>query len=78
MDYGQIRDLTGADQRAQPPRLPGSQIVQVVETYRRRFTHLPMFHADDVLPLLHGDDREYAAAEALLNAGRVFYPPGES
>lgn len=54
-------------------------IVGVVEAYTRNFPSvgLPMFHADDVLPLLEGADREFAAAVALLDAGRVFFsvPP---
>jgi hypothetical protein len=64
------------DQRAQPPRLPGELIVRLVEAYGRRNQRLPMLHADDVLPLLHGGDREFAAASALLEAERVFYPEG--
>ncbi|MEU1550258.1 hypothetical protein [Nocardia sp. NPDC005745] len=61
-----------------PPRLPGEFVVRLVEAYQRHYQHLPLLHADDVLPLLRGDDREYAAAEALLNADRVYYPEGPS
>lgn len=61
-------------EQATPPRLPGQLIVQLVGAYQRNFQHLPMLHAADVLPLLHGDDREFAAASALLDAGRVFHP----
>ncbi|MDE1673772.1 hypothetical protein [Nocardia gipuzkoensis] len=59
-----------------PPRLPGELIVRLVEAYQRHYRHLPLLHADDVLPLLHGGDREYVAAETLLNADRVYYPEG--
>lgn len=64
------------DGRAEPPRLPGELIVRLVEAHFRGSAHLPMCHADDVLPLLRGDDREYRAAAALLEAGKVFYPLG--
>ncbi|WP_433621624.1 hypothetical protein [Nocardia sp. CA-120079] len=62
-----------------PPPNDGHTIVRVVEAFARNWPHLkpPNFRAADVLPLLHGDDREYAAASALLEAGRVWYPDGE-
>ena len=63
-------------QCARPPRLAGDLIVRLVEAHQRGSTHLPFCHIDDVQPLLHGDDREYAAAATLLDAGKVFYPPG--
>jgi hypothetical protein len=50
--------------------------VRLVEAYQRHYKHLPLLHAHDVLPLLSGNDREFAAAEALLNADRVYYPEG--
>ncbi|WP_280413169.1 hypothetical protein [Nocardia asiatica] len=59
-----------------PPRLPGELVVRLVEAYQRNYNHLPLLHADDVLPLLLGGDREFAAAETLLNADRVYYPEG--
>ncbi|MGX1806277.1 hypothetical protein ACWIGI_11225 [Nocardia sp. NPDC055321] len=65
------------DARTPPPRMPGELIVQLVEAFNRGPSRvLPMCHALDVLPLLQGDDREYAVATQLLNAGRVFYPIG--
>ncbi|MGW4244026.1 hypothetical protein [Nocardia sp. NPDC004722] len=64
------------DPRAKPPRLPADLIVRLVEAHTRGSLHLPMFHADDVLPLLEGTDREYAAAALLLDKGKVFYPLG--
>ncbi|WP_148310138.1 hypothetical protein [Nocardia otitidiscaviarum] len=65
-----------SDRRVQPPRLPARLIVQLVEAHQHGSLHLPMFHADDVLPLLDGGDREIAAASVLLEANRVFYPEG--
>lgn len=64
---------------ASPPRCAPSLIVSVVKAYRRNFPALkpPMFHADDVIPMLAGDDAHYETASALLEAGRVFYPDGE-
>lgn len=64
------------DDRVQPPRLPGDLIVRLVEAHGRGVTHLPICHAADVLPLLQGGDREFAAASTLLDGGRVFYPEG--
>lgn len=63
---------------AQPPRLPALLIVQLVEAHQHGSSHLPMFHAADVLPLLDGSEREIAAATALLEANRVFYPEGNT
>ncbi|MGY4098466.1 hypothetical protein ACW2Q0_02700 [Nocardia sp. R16R-3T] len=52
--------------------------MEVVEAFQRNWPHLrpPIFRAADVLPLLHGDDREFAAASALIDSGRVHYPDG--
>lgn len=63
---------------APPPRLPGELVVRLVEAFQRNWPHLkpPICHADDVLPLLQGGDREFAAASTLLDADRVFYPNG--
>lgn len=67
--------MSEPDTRAQPPRLPGDLIVRLVEAHHRGSARsLPMCHAADVLPLLEGDDRQYAAAAQLLDAGKVFYP----
>ncbi|GAB0108693.1 hypothetical protein JMUB6875_77310 [Nocardia sp. JMUB6875] len=64
-----------ADRRAKPPRLPGDLIVRLVEAHSRNsLRHLPMCHADDVLPLLKGNDREYDAAVKLLDAAKLFHP----
>ncbi|WP_109527172.1 MULTISPECIES: hypothetical protein [Nocardia] len=62
-----------------PPPNDGQTIVGVVEYWARRWPDKkpPMFRAADVLPLLHGDDREYAAAVTLLDSGRVHYAEGE-
>ncbi|WP_157119777.1 hypothetical protein [Nocardia xishanensis] len=62
-----------------PPPCNGAVIVGVVEAFARHWPHLkpPMFRADDVLPLLAGNDREYNAASALLEAERVHYQPGQ-
>lgn len=62
-----------------PPACGAPLLVAVVEAYARNWPHLkpPMFRAADVLPLLHGDDREYGAAVLLLDSGRVHYPEGE-
>lgn len=62
-----------------PASLAPQHIVGVVEAYRRHWPHLslPLFRAEDVLPLLEGDDRDIDAAIALLDAGRVHYRPGE-
>lgn len=63
-----------ADRRTPPPRLPGELIVRLVEAHGRgSLRYLPVFHAEDVLPLLEGDDREFATATRLLEADRVFY-----
>jgi len=64
--------------QAAPPRCSQSLIVSTVAAYARNFPHLgpPMFHADDVLPMLTGDDTHFETASALLEAGRVFYPDG--
>lgn len=64
------------DIRASPPRVDGACVAAVVRAYQRNFPNaaLPLFHADDVLPLLAGDDNDHSAAEALINADRVFYP----
>lgn len=59
-----------------PPRLPGELIVRLVAAYQRHFRHLPLLHAEDVLPLLRGDDKEFATASTLLDADRVYYPEG--
>jgi hypothetical protein len=67
--------------RAEPFHFPSSLIVSVVEACQRNWPHLgpPMFHGDDVMQLLAGDDREHAAACVLIEADRVFYPhEGES
>lgn len=62
---------------APPPRLPGDLIVRLVEAHQRGNLHLPICHVDDVKPLLHSsDDREFAAAKALIDGGRVFDPEG--
>ncbi|MEU6583959.1 hypothetical protein [Nocardia sp. NPDC046763] len=66
--------MSAPGRRTPPPRLPGELIVRLVEAHKRGNLHLPMFHADDVLPLLDGDEREIAAAAVLLDANRVFYP----
>ncbi|MEV0247519.1 hypothetical protein AB0H76_13080 [Nocardia sp. NPDC050712] len=66
--------MSQPDRRVRPPRLPGALIVQLVEAHQRGALHLPIFHAEDVLPLLDGHDREIAAAAVLLEANRVFYP----
>ncbi|WP_194818818.1 hypothetical protein [Nocardia sp. XZ_19_385] len=68
--------MSAPDPRVRPPRLPGSLIVGLVEAHQRGALHLPIFHAEDVLPLLDGDDREIAAAAVLLEAQRLFYPGG--
>lgn len=62
-----------------PAPLDPIHIVGVVEAYRRNWPHLglPMFRAEDVLPLLNGDDRDIDAAVALLEAERVHYAPGD-
>lgn len=59
---------------APPPRLPADLIVRLVDTFQRRGWGLPMCHAADVLPMLDRTEREIAAAAALIDAGRVFYP----
>ncbi|MFE7744467.1 hypothetical protein [Nocardia sp. NPDC057455] len=62
-----------------PPPNDAKTITGVVEAYARHWPHLkpPMFRAADVLPMLQGDDRAYAAACVLLDAGRVHYEEGE-
>lgn len=59
---------------APPPRLPADLIVRLVATFTRHHWPLPMCHAADVLPMLDGTEFEIAAAAALIEAGRVFYP----
>ncbi|UGT41087.1 hypothetical protein LTV02_34900 [Nocardia yamanashiensis] len=66
--------MPSPDHRTPPPRLPGDLIVRLVEAHQHGSLHLPVFHADDVLPLLDGSDREIAAAAVLLAENRVFYP----
>ncbi|MGW4090065.1 hypothetical protein [Nocardia sp. NPDC004750] len=63
---------------AYPPRNPPEVIVGVVQAFQRNWPHLkpPLFHADDVLPMLSGDDAQYNAAVVLLDAERVYYPDG--
>lgn len=63
----------------QPPAVPGSLIVAVVEAIQRNWPDRPppIFRAADVLPLLAGGDREYAAASTLLDVNRVHYPEGK-
>lgn len=67
-----------ASEQVGPPRMPADLIVAIVGAYQRRFPHLapPLFHADDVLPMLAGNDKEFQAASTLLEAYRVFYPAG--
>jgi len=64
---------------AAPPRCSAEVIANTVGAYRRNFPHLkpPLFHAEDVIPMLSGDDKHFDAASALLEAGRAFYPDGE-
>ncbi|WP_280187358.1 MULTISPECIES: hypothetical protein [Nocardia] len=64
--------------QAAPMPCAGSVIVGVVEAYARNWPGKlpPLFRSADVLPLLHGDDREFAAASTLLDADRVHYPEG--
>ncbi|MEV4241185.1 MULTISPECIES: hypothetical protein [unclassified Nocardia] len=59
-----------------PPACKGKTIVEVVEAFQRNWPHLkpPIFRAADVLPLLQGNDREFAAASLLIDGGRVHYP----
>ncbi|WP_280320101.1 hypothetical protein [Nocardia wallacei] len=59
---------------APPPRLPADLIVRLVATYTRHHWPLPICHADDVLPMLDRTEPEIAAAAALIEAGKVFYP----
>jgi hypothetical protein len=63
-----------ADPRPRPPRLTADHITRLVEAYQRHGWRLPMLHADDVVPMLDGSDREIAAASALIEDNRVFYP----
>lgn len=64
--------------QAAPVRIPAHVIVGAVRVYRKRFEHmsLPMFHADDVIPMLAGEEDEFNAASALLDTDRVYFPPG--
>ncbi|MBF6289296.1 hypothetical protein [Nocardia cyriacigeorgica] len=64
--------------QAAPMRCAGPVIVGVVEAYARNWPTMPppLFRSADVLPLLHGDDREFTAASTLLDAERVHYPEG--
>lgn len=59
---------------APPPRLDAGLIVRLVATFKRHGWAPPLCHADDVLPMLDGTEPEIAAAAALIDAGRVFYP----
>lgn len=61
---------------APPPRLPADLIVRLVEAHQRGNLHLPICHVDDVEPMLLGGDREYGAAQTLIDGGRVFDPEG--
>ncbi|SNY84270.1 hypothetical protein SAMN04244553_3612 [Nocardia amikacinitolerans] len=63
----------------EPPACAGPVIVGVVEYWARRYPHLkpPIFRAEDVMPLLHGDDAAYNAASTLLDAERVHFPEGD-
>ncbi|MBF6350339.1 hypothetical protein IU448_15130 [Nocardia flavorosea] len=65
-------------EQAPPPRMAADHIVAIVGAYERQFPHLkpPLFHADDVLPMLAGNDKEFQTASTLLEAYRVFYPAG--
>lgn len=70
--------MTSPNSAVPPPRMLGREIVAVVAAYGRQFpdASLPLFHAADVLPLLAADDLAFAAASALLDAERVYYPEG--
>lgn len=59
---------------APPPRLDADLIVKLVDVFQRNGWKPPLCHADDVLPMLEGTEQHIAAAAALIDAGRVFYP----